>query len=290
MRRLIQQKKPDVIISFLSNVNVATILASRFLNIPVICCERRNPQQTVGFIWEWLYRKIYPCADVLLVQTKAVIAATRQIHPQVKRIHSIANPISDDIIKIKKTWTNRPKKVLLSLSRLVSEKQIDQMILVFSKLAASHPDWDLHIYGEGPMHNQLASMIHLFNLQNRVFLKGTISNPWQTLTDEADIFVMCSKHEGFPNVLLEAMGVGLPCVTFDFPYGAREMSDDGHNALLVPLNDLQSLENKLGELMSNEQLRMRLSSQSRAYVINQYSINTILSFWKALFIKLGVAS
>lgn len=289
LRHLIQQKKPDVIISFLSNVNVATIFATRFLKIPVICCERRNPQDSIGFFWEWMCRKVYPFTDILLVQTTAAIEATKKIHPKVKQIYSIANPVSNDILNIKKIEVTRSRKILLSVSRLVKVKQIDQMILVFNKLANLHHDWDLHIYGEGPLQHELVLMIKSLNLEDRVFLKGAISNPWQTLANEADIFLMCSQHEGFPNALLEAMAVGLPSITYDFPYGAQEMSKNGRYAVLVPLNDLRLFEAKLNELMSNQLLRMKLSDQSQQYIANHYNIDTILSFWNALFLKLGIS-
>jgi len=288
LRRLIQQKKPDVIISFLSNVNVAAILASRFLKIPVICSERRNPQQSIGFLWEWLCKKTYPFADSLVVQTKAVIPVIQRLHPHVQQIYSIANPLSDDMFNIKKKYIDRPRKILLSLGRLVCEKQVDKTILVFSKLANVHTDWDLYIYGDGPMKEQLLHMIQTFNLQNRVFLKGALNNPWPTLVHEVDIFIMTSKYEGFPNAFLEAMAVGLPCVGFDCPYGVREASDNARNAFLSPPDDLTNLEIKLGELMADEQLRITLGSQSRDYVQENYNSKTILSYWDTVFIDLGI--
>lgn len=288
LRRLIQRKQPDVVISFLSNVNVAAILASRGLKIPVICCERRNPAQSIGRIWDVLCRKSYPHANALLVQTEAVIKTMQKRHPHVRCIQAIANPISNTIVPIKKSWPVRQQKTLMSLSRLVSEKQIDQMILIFHKLASVHSDWNLHIYGDGPLRHELQELIRSLNLEERVLLKGAISNPWETLVHEADIFVMCSKYEGFPNALLEAMGAGMPCVTYDFPYGAREMSNHGRHALLIPLNNTQEFEYQLNELMSNEPFRKQLGTQAKEFVLNQYHIDTILECWNKLFRQLGI--
>ena len=103
-----------------------------------------------------------------------------------------------------------------------------------------------------------------------------------------DIFCLSSRIEGFPNVLLEAMTVGLPCVSFDCPSGPRDMSMDGQVALLVPLNDEQALKLALERLMLDANLRQTLGSQARRSVIERYSLADVLKQWDALFAEIGI--
>lgn len=289
LRALIKQKKPDVIVSFLANVNIAAVIASRQLHIPVVCCERRNPQQTFGVLLEWLCKKTYPYADVLLAQTSACTNLMRKIHPKAKKVAAIANPLSDEIFSFKKNWEKKPRKVLCSLGRLVHEKQMDKLILAFSRLAHSFSDWDLHIYGDGPLRAQLAALANELNVNHRVIFKGAVTNPWEALANKADIFVLCSKSEGFPNALLEAMAVGLPCISLDFPFGAREMSDNGNNAVLVPQDDMQVLETEMMRLMQDENVRIELGAKARKYVQINYSLNRIMSCWDNLLFDLALS-
>jgi len=157
----------------------------------------------------------------------------------------------------------------------------------FAKVASDYPDWVLRIYGEGPMREKLESQIHSLGLQNRAFLMGRTASPWVTMA-EADVFLMTSKYEGFPNALLEAMGVGLPCVVFDCPSGPRDISRNGQDAFLVPLDDQVMLEVKLKELMGNEALRIQMGTQARDSVIARYNLPSVITKWDSLFNELGI--
>lgn len=286
LRKLIKNKQPDIIISFLPNVNVAGILASRFLKIPIICSERRNPEQKIGYLWDLLCKLTYPFADSLVVQTDAVVSKIHQQYPRVTKVRTIANPLTDEIYQIKNRDRESPRKIILSLSRLVHEKQIDKIIFVFNQLTNQHPEWDLHIYGDGPLKQDLANQIDSLNLNNRAFLKGPIKTPWSTLANEADIFISTSQSEGFPNTIIEAMAVKIPVITFDCPYGPREASDNGRNAVLIPLNDLDTLKIKLSELMNDSQLQTTLSFQAHEYVKAHYNKERILAQWDALILEI----
>lgn len=118
-------------------------------------------------------------------------------------------------------------------------------------------------------------------------MPGRIKNIGEELA-RAGAFVLTSEYEGFPNALLEAMAVGLPCVTFDCPSGPREISMDGQVALLVPLNDEQALGHALEQLMSDAVLRQPLGSQARASVIEHFTLNEVLEQWDLLFEDVGV--
>src|SRR3546814_17414672 len=99
-----------------------------------------------------------------------------------------------------------------------------------------YPEWDLTIWGEGPMREALEQQVQDAGLAARIVLPGRTSQPWQEL-DKADMFALTSRVEGFPNVLLAAMALGCACVTVDCPSGPREITQDGQDDILVPLGD-----------------------------------------------------
>lgn len=282
LRKLIQERDPDVVISFLPNVNVAAILSTFSLKIPVIVCERSDPSMRSRFDpWEIYCRFTYRYASMLTVQTEAVARKVRHIYPAVRKVRSVPNPLSNAIAALR-AKKKSGRKILLSLGRLSPEKQVDKAMDAFADVASRFEQWDLHIYGEGPLKELLKCRIRESGLEGRVFLKGQTSRPWEVMSG-ADAFVMTSRYEGFPNALMEAMGIGLPCVVSDCPSGPREISCDGKDALLVPLDDHQGLVAALSTVMSDENFRMNLGHQARESVFNRFSLAAVLDHWDALF-------
>ncbi|MEY3788053.1 MAG: hypothetical protein RLZ75_2260, partial [Pseudomonadota bacterium] len=279
LRRFIKTERPDVIVSFLSNVNVAAVLASLGLGIPVIICERTDPFITPISRWLQLACQFtYPFATVLMVQTQAVAAKYVASGWSLKRLRVIANPASEQMLAIQRGVNFTATKRLLSVGRLDEGKQFDVLISVFSNLAKRHTNWTLLIIGEGALRATLQQQITELGLDSRVELAGRSTMIGEELA-QADIFALTSKYEGFPNVLLEAMTVGLPCVSVDCPSGPREITMDGQVALLVSLNDEPALELALERLMLDADLRQTLGSEARASVIERFSLPKILEQW-----------
>lgn len=286
LRRLIAERDADVIVSFLPNVNVATILSSAFLGIPLIICERSYPLALTRFhVLNLLRKQTYRFADMLTVQTEGIAQTFRKHYPGLKDVQTIPNALPADIVSYRKV-AKGPRKVLLSLGRLAPEKQLDKLLDAFGQLAHDFPDWDLHIYGDGPLRTALEQQVRAAGLQDRVFLKGPTSAPWEVMA-RADAFVMISQYEGFPNALLEAMGVGLPCVVFDCPTGPKEITRDGKDALLVPLNDFERLRLSLAKMMDDERLRSCLGQQARESVFARFGHAQVMALWDRLFRQVG---
>jgi glycosyltransferase involved in cell wall biosynthesis len=288
LRQFIVTEQPDVIVSFLSNVNVAAVAASLGLKVPVIICERTDPfvvSRSRGL--RLACRVSYPFATILMVQTQAVAAKYIAAGWSAKCLRVIANPIPEQIVNIQHKPSATTKKLLLSIGRLNAGKQFDVLIRVFANLAARYPEWSLRILGEGELRASLQQQINDLNLADRIALAGQSAAIGEELA-QADVFAFTSKYEGFPNVLLEAMGVGVPCISFDCPSGPREMSLDGQVALLVALNDEAALERELERLMQDADLRDTLGTQARASIIERFALANILTQWDTLFQELGV--
>lgn len=285
LRRMIKQCRADVVISFLPNVNVAALLATRGLNIPIICCERRTPSTfPLSFGWELLCKLTYRFADMLTGQTEQTVNELAKFYPGCKRLSVIPNPMSNEIFSIEKQA--HQTKTVLSLCRLEPFKQIDILVSIFADIASDYPDWTLAIYGDGPEYTRLQQHIKRLAMEKQICLYGKTDQAWKIMAS-ADIYCMTSASEGFPNTLLEAMAIGLPCVVFDCKSGPAEISLQGKCAKLIPLNDKNAYKQALIELMQNDNERQRLGRTAKESIQQHYTLTKVLALWDGFFKEIG---
>ena len=284
LRRVVREIQPDVIVSFLTNVNVTVLYATRGMGIPVIVCERTNPEHSTA-AGKWLPRlrqRSYPWASTVVVQSSEAVGAMEAVAPGLKRVRVLPNPLPTELLSIDtrpEPGSPRPaRQTLVAMGRLVPSKQFDILIQMFAALMLDHPDWDLVIWGDGPLRTALQQQIDDAGLGERIALGGRTDQPWQVLA-RADLFVMTSRVEGFPNVLLEAMALGRACVAFDCPSGPREMTENGKYALLVPLDDQRGFSHALSQLMSDATLREVMGRRAALFVRERYSLERTLDLW-----------
>lgn len=308
IRRLAQELRPDVIVSFLTNVNVVVLLATRGLGIPVLVSERTNPvySDEVQGVLARLRSKTYPWASVVVLQSQQAVEGFTSVVPGVGQMLAIPNPLPPELQQDPPPGTARQSRDaaqeetavpiglerrfrLVGMGRLVPGKRFGPLMRSFARLAAQFPEWDLHIWGEGPERDALETLRTELGLDGRIFLNGRTSTPWQEL-QAADMFVLTSEIEGFPNVLLEAMALGRACVTVDCPSGPREMTDGGKVAHLVPLYDDTALEAALSELMNDAPQRHLLGRHAALHVRQHYGLDHVLDLWDAAFAQAGEAA
>jgi glycosyltransferase involved in cell wall biosynthesis len=169
----------------------------------------------------------------------------------------------------------------LAIGRLSKEKNFELLIDVFSRLAQEHVDWDLVILGEGSERQGLEAQVKAGNLGKRVFLPGRIGNVGEWY-EQADLYVMTSRFEGFPNTLAEALSHGLAAVSFDCDTGPRDIIRHGIDGLLVPPGNSMELMSALGKMMSDSSLRERFASKA-VDARERFSIEKIAYMWEKLF-------
>jgi len=281
LRAMMRDEAPDVVISFLTNVNVMALLARRGLQVPIIVCERTNPSAATnsGPVLRMVRRFTYPWAEVVTVQSDSSVLSFKRMVPGIRRLEVIPNPLPPALLERPPRRPVRTgRKRLMAMGRLVKAKQFDVLIEIFSLLAPRQPDWDLVIWGDGPMREALAGQVAGLGLEARVSLPGRTDAPWDELAN-ADVFALTSAVEGFPNVLLEAMALGLPCIAFDCPSGPAEMTRDGKDALLIPMDDTAGFYDGLDRLMQDAELRTELSRRAAESVRGRYALPRVLDRW-----------
>ena len=152
----------------------------------------------------------------------------------------------------------------------------------FATLAKRYADWDLVILGEGPLRGALELQINALGLESRVYLPGGVGNvgDWYA---RADLYVMSSSFEGFPNTLVEAMAHGCAAVSYDCNTGPRDIIRDGEDGMLVnPVGDVAALTSALDQLMGDDERRERMA-QKAVDVRERFSQASILAMWDELF-------
>ena len=287
LRRILQQVQPDIALSAMHTANVILALAARGLpDLHAIGSEHNFPPKApMGIIWETLRRHAYG-------QLTAVVALTQECaswltsHSYARRILVIPNaacwPLSSQephIFPMAYCLPNR--KILLAVGRLSMEKNFSTLIDMFSHLALRHPDWDLVILGEGPLREELLSQVQAARLEQRVFLPGCVGNmgDWY---EQATLYAMSSRFEGFPNTLVEAMAYGLPAVSFDCDTGPRDIIRHEVDGFLVAPDDAVGMELVLDRIMGDDQLRGNLASRA-IEARERFSMEKISSMWEELF-------
>lgn len=284
LRKLLQSVKPDVVISFLTNVNVLTIVACANSAVPLIVSERTDPlhdpelPRALRAARALCYRR----ADALVVQSAA--AARRYVARLrgVTRMAVIGNPLPTELAtSVTRATQGGTGGCVVALGRLTREKGYARLIAAFARAFSDDASWQLRIWGDGPLRGELTSLVERLGLTDRVSLCGLTDRPWAVLAS-GQIFALTSDYEGFPNAMLEAMALGLPCVAFDCPTGPRELADDGRTALLIPPGDVTAFAGALRELASNDALRKSLGERAAAHVRERFSQGSVMAEWDAL--------
>jgi glycosyltransferase involved in cell wall biosynthesis len=171
-------------------------------------------------------------------------------------------------------------KNIVAMGQLIWQKGFDLLLDVFARVSKTDKNWNLIIAGTGIMRDELHQQVKKLGLEDSVFFLGHVRNPFAIFA-KCDIFVLSSRYEGFPNVLLEAMVCGLPPVSFDCPSGPGEIIQQGINGFLVPPEDIKSMGNTLYELMKDEELRVDIGKEA-SKVRGRYTPDKIMKQWDKL--------
>ena len=255
IRHYVKKEKPDVIVSFAARINVLVLLATLGLRVKVIVSERNDPKHDGrGFITRLMVRLLYPFANRIIFQTKRSLQYfSKNI---LKKGEVIPNPISVSCYA-----SNQKKKKIVTVGRLTKQKNQSLLIRAFANIQKDFPDYELYIYGDGEQKENLIALSESLNIGNKVHFEGNILNVHEKIAD-AELFVLSSDYEGLSNALLEALMMGIPCISTDCA-GADEFINNDENGLLVQVGNECDLYNTMKKVLSDDLLRIKLAKNAK---------------------------
>lgn len=270
IRRFVKKERPDVIVSFAARINVLVLLACRGLGVKTVISERNDPKHDGrGMPTRIMTRLLYPNAHATVFQTKRVQS---YFPPSIQRKSVvIPNPVSVSAV----AKESKPGK-LVTVGRLTPQKNQRMLINAFADIAAEFPEAELFIFGEGELRGTLEEQVRSLQLQDAVRFMGNVIDVHEQISDAA-MFVLPSDYEGLSNALLEAMLLGLPCISTDCA-GSDEYIEDGKNGLLTPVGDQRALTEAIRRFLTDQQLRIKCG-KGAAETMKQISAERVLKKW-----------
>jgi GalNAc-alpha-(1->4)-GalNAc-alpha-(1->3)-diNAcBac-PP-undecaprenol alpha-1,4-N-acetyl-D-galactosaminyltransferase len=274
LRRAILATAPEAVVSHIDLTNVRVLAAMHETGVPVVACEHTDTTQIWPERW-WAER------DALYRRASAVVAS----HPSIAawlarrgaRARSIPNPLSKPTKKGNGRVAGRRR--LVTLSRLSPEKRIDLLVRAFASVARDFPEWELEVYGDGPLRaslTRLAAQTAPGRIHFRGFVRGA-----ESAVVGADIFVSSSWVEGFGNAIWEALACGVPVVAMECGAPVRTLVRDGVDGLIVGESNAQALARALASLMGDEAARASLAARA-GEVVKRFPIESSLRAWDEL--------
>lgn len=173
------------------------------------------------------------------------------------------------------------KKQVIMVGRYNDAKGYDYLIPAWEIVHKKHPDWFLNVYGSGELHDNVIDWVHKKQLEKTIILHDPVDNILDKYLDSS-ICVMSSRYEGFPMALIEALSCGVPCVSFDCPFGPRNIIIDGNDGILVEYLNSQALADGICRLIEDEDLRKEMGQNGRKNIC-RYSREKIMQQWVDLF-------
>lgn len=288
----LKAQKPDILVSSLGQPNLIALLANKMAGCPtkVIVSQRNHLTSQARDMPDWqykvlpfLYRKFLRHADGIIAVSEGLaqdlVAVTGLPRDRITVIYNPAVP--DDIDAraaqpAEHPWFEAKLPVVIAIGRMVAVKDYATMINAVARV----PEARLMILGEGPLLGELEAQVAALGIASRVAFLGFRDNPFAYLA-RASTFVLSSRHEGFGNVIAEALACGTPVVTTDCESGPAEIVDHGRYGRLVPVGDVAALADALHQSLTatvdKEQLRRRGQS---------FSVDRAAEAYLALFGKL----
>jgi len=284
LRRLIRERRPDVVFSTSSGTNITAALATPRPGPRLVLSERNGLVRGRRTFKRWillaLKRLLYRRADSVTAVSQGVardLAARLRLAPE--RIEVVYNPVVTPELPARsrapldEPWLESDVPVLLAVGRLTHAKGFDVLLRAFAVVRRDR-DCRLILLGEGPLRDALERQVHGLGLENAVKLPGFVSNPYAYMT-RSTAFVLSSRFEGLPGVLIQAMACGSAVVATRCPFGPEELVTDGLDGMLVPPDDTDRLAQALRALLADDHRRSEMSRAARESA-RRFSLENIM--------------
>lgn len=232
------------------------------------------------FKYELYKQPVLAFRNYVYAKFKQVITLTQTDADKYKRVLTQVRVIPNISPFEVSEFSDLSQKRIIAVGRLHRQKGFDLLLDTVKDLFSSFPDWKLDIYGEGELRDDLMRQRDSFHLQQYVNFKGYTNDIKKEML-RSSIFVLSSRYEGLPMVLLEAMSCALPIVSFRCPEGPADMLKDNIGCL-VEAENVVALRSALEKMMQDEDLRRSYADREKV-AIKEYSADSILEKWMELF-------
>ncbi len=283
LRKALREINPDVLVCSMPGLSV--FIEPFKKNMKTVYWLHQSFFFGRKFGLDWSGNRIAAkCGDAMVVLTREALAEIRENFNAAARVEQIYNPY---MMNPSPHVYDAGSKKIISCGRFTPQKGFDMLVDVAGKVFEKHSDWTWDIYGDGVLMEKIEAKIREKNLSDKVVLKGFL----RKLEDEYknySFYVMTSRYEGFPLVLMEAMAQGLPCVAFDCKCGPKEIIVDGKNGFLIDCFDIGAMAEKINLLIENNEMRTEFSHC--ASVVNpDFSKEIFFYKWNRLISELAQA-
>jgi glycosyltransferase involved in cell wall biosynthesis len=287
--RVIRKVQPQTVLATLGHVNLTLMAIKPLLPKSTKLLIREAAVATAFLdlevkhpaIWRWLYRHLYRRADKIVCLSDSMVEDMVQNFglPRTK-LARIYNPMDTEHIREFAEQQHNPYSGsgphLVSVGRLCRQKGYDILLNAMPEVLKQMPGTTLSIVGEGPLESELKEQARKLLLKQSVRFTGFQQNPW-AYVKHADLFVLSSRYEGMPNVILEAFALGTPIVAADCPGAVRELQQFNDQMILVPSENPEALARAI---ISASRLGRRQPSENR---LTQFNVEQITEEYSKLF-------
>ncbi len=276
LRNIWKMEKPDVIVSFIGKNNFMAVLTAWGLKVPVVTSVRGDPEE------EYYNKSMELLAKTLMGKSAGIILQTKDAKDYFpkwmhKKIEILENPLNPDFIEA--YFEGKREKKIVSVGRIDANKNQKLIIDAFYRIAREFPKVELVLYGEGEEREKLIQYVKKGPYQDRISLPGAVGNVKESIKT-ARLFVLSSDTEGMPNALMEALALGIPCISTDCPCGGPKALMGGkENGILVPVGDSKSMAEAMRIILSDEEV-WRTYSRNAYKIVEELNPEAVNKKWE----------
>lgn len=273
IRDIVKDERPDIVLTFVSELCVYTRIATLGLNT-IVCSANRGDPYTEKFPWTILVPWAFNHSDYCFFQ----LEKARDFYSAKVKTKSFVIPNVFIARPGNTQYSGERKKTIVSAGRFAIEKGYDILIKVFAKVHKKHPEYTMTIYGDGSLIGQYHKLAQELGVDRLITYPGYVKDVAASIREDG-IFVLPSRYEGIPNSLIEALSVGVPCVATDCtPGGPMFLTKGGKNGLVVPIDDVEAMTDAILRIIENPQLAEVLETKGPE-IINELKDEVISKMW-----------
>lgn len=282
LRKVILEEKPDIIIAFGKSANYRAMMATVNHKIPVIVSVRNDPAKDYSGAAKGILNKLFlERAGGCVFQTEEARSFFSEKLQAKSKI--ILNPIHEKYLSVQRKQGMREKRIV-TVGRFAKQKNQLLLLQAFAEISAAFPDYVLELYGgktQDDTEEKLRQYVREHKLEERIIFMGIRDDLERQLPDAA-LFVLPSDYEGMPNVLMEAMAMGLPVIATDCPCGGpRTLIESGQNGLLVPVGEVGAMA-KAMEILLTDTAKAEQMGRRAADIGKVANSETVYQEWEEL--------